>query len=474
MYEYESVTHINTTCGSYARPECQDINLTTCIQMPRPTNQSLEVVQDSSLDSDGCFYMNPSRETAEYKTYEQFSLVIGLLTMAFGGLGLVGNSVSILVLTSKNMRSNCFNNILTALNITDSLHIIFAILDVLRVDFKSVYEDLLPQPFFPYFHYPGLRICLCASIYLIMAVGVERYLAVCRPHHYREVQARSNRAALYIGLAMLGALCVCIPRFLEVELISHCIDFSHCDIRSDCSSLIVEKYHRPTKLRLDRLYIIFYHFWLWILVTGIVPFVILTVLNFKIFTAMKKLKRRLTLKPRQSAEARKAGMHAVEGPSTPRKKSPSSAAQQQKKEFNLVTVLVSTALTFFLLHLPRILTSVYEAVNIDRELLCKERKKVYHPLWFLYCIIVMNSLLVLNASSNFLICLFAGNSFREQFLRMFGCESCTAQDSPTSRVNGVSRGFLPSKPTNNCGRTKMEGEVEGDNMEMTPIMKNTI
>ena len=58
-----------------------------------------------------------------------------LVFSAFGGLGLFGNFVSIVVLLSKDMRSNCFNNILTALNITDSLHIVFAILEVLHIDF---------------------------------------------------------------------------------------------------------------------------------------------------------------------------------------------------------------------------------------------------------------------------------------------------------------------------------------------------
>ena len=55
----------------------------------------------------------------------------------------MGNFVSIVVLVSKDMRSNCFNNILTALNITDSLHIVFAILEVLRVDFAKVLNDIL-------------------------------------------------------------------------------------------------------------------------------------------------------------------------------------------------------------------------------------------------------------------------------------------------------------------------------------------
>ena len=81
----------------------------------------------------------------------------------------MGNFVSIVVLVSKDMRSNCFNNILTALNITDSLHIVFAILEVLRVDFDWVYDSFLPHSFFPYFHYPAYRICLCASIFLIIA-----------------------------------------------------------------------------------------------------------------------------------------------------------------------------------------------------------------------------------------------------------------------------------------------------------------
>ena len=64
---------------------------------------------------------------------------------------------------------------------------------------------------------PTLRISMCSSIYIIMAVGVERFLAVCRPHHYREVQARSKRVVFYIIPAILGAVIVNITKFLEVK-----------------------------------------------------------------------------------------------------------------------------------------------------------------------------------------------------------------------------------------------------------------
>ena len=69
---------------------------------------------------------------------------------------------------------------------------------------------------------------MCASIYLIIAVGVERYLAVCRPHHYREVQGRSNRVIIYILPALLGAIIINVTKFFEVEAIMFCEDFTHC------------------------------------------------------------------------------------------------------------------------------------------------------------------------------------------------------------------------------------------------------
>ena len=47
------------------------------------------------------------------------------------------------------------------------------------------------------------RISLCASIYLMISVAIERYIAVCQPHHYREVQADTSRSLIYI-LPSLG------------------------------------------------------------------------------------------------------------------------------------------------------------------------------------------------------------------------------------------------------------------------------
>ena len=38
-----------------------------------------------------------------------------------------------------------------------------------------------------YVLYPMSAVSFCASIYMTLAVTVERYIAVCRPHQYRTI-----------------------------------------------------------------------------------------------------------------------------------------------------------------------------------------------------------------------------------------------------------------------------------------------
>ena len=51
---------------------------------------------------------------------------------------------------------NVFNQLLICLNLTDSLHIVFAILDMVRNNFEASYPTFLMR-IFPYFHYPLYR-----------------------------------------------------------------------------------------------------------------------------------------------------------------------------------------------------------------------------------------------------------------------------------------------------------------------------
>ena len=43
---------------------------------------------------------------------------------------------------------------------------------------------------FPFIIYPLNNISFCGSIFTTVALAYERYIAVCRPLHYRDVTAR--------------------------------------------------------------------------------------------------------------------------------------------------------------------------------------------------------------------------------------------------------------------------------------------
>ena len=46
-------------------------------------------------------------------------IILSLYISVIGAFGLTGNFLNIIVLNSKELRSNCFNNLLTSLNIME-------------------------------------------------------------------------------------------------------------------------------------------------------------------------------------------------------------------------------------------------------------------------------------------------------------------------------------------------------------------
>ena len=63
----------------------------------------------------------------------------------------------------------------------------------------------------------ALCVSLLTSIYLVVGISVERWLAVCKPHLYRELQTRQSRCLLYIAPALSLSVLVNIPKWLEAE-----------------------------------------------------------------------------------------------------------------------------------------------------------------------------------------------------------------------------------------------------------------
>ena len=87
--------------------------------------------------------------------------------------GIVGNTMAALVLSSRRGGRNTFNSMCIALTFFDSLYLLGCILESVRKQFKV--DSNTHISLFPYFLYPVHQFSLTGSVFLTVAISLERY-----------------------------------------------------------------------------------------------------------------------------------------------------------------------------------------------------------------------------------------------------------------------------------------------------------
>lgn len=108
----------------------------------------------------------------------------GILQTSVAICGLFCNIVSTIVLADREMQ-NSFNLLLIALSVFDIGYLLGSILESFRKSFNLV--TALHTSLFPCFLYPGQMIMMTASIFMTVAIAMERYAAVHYPLDYNQV-----------------------------------------------------------------------------------------------------------------------------------------------------------------------------------------------------------------------------------------------------------------------------------------------
>lgn len=99
--------------------------------------------------------------------------------------GILCNIFLVVILFDKDMR-NSFNFMLIALSVCDSWYLLGSILESFRKSFNLMSKA--HTYLFPHFLFPGQMIAMTSSVYLTMAISVERFAAVHYPLNYHQVK----------------------------------------------------------------------------------------------------------------------------------------------------------------------------------------------------------------------------------------------------------------------------------------------
>ena len=244
-------------------------------------------------DRDECGYYTMS-SGKKYRTVDVVApcrfWTEGVLSSIVAFIGLLGNIVSIWVLSVPELR-NSFNRLLMALAITDCLFIVPGIVIYM---FKAFgWQADWYNYAFPVFLYPFSEMALCSSIYMTVAIAVERYIGLCRPLKRLSSGRGPCSAKAYILPVVIIAVLLNVPKFFESETAPARASFWSI---SETKTMV-----KVTDLRTNPNYITFYWMWTRLLATGVIPLGVLAVLNSKIYMSIRQSKQQLRILAIRSA-----------------------------------------------------------------------------------------------------------------------------------------------------------------------------
>uniref|UniRef100_A0AC35UD10 G_PROTEIN_RECEP_F1_2 domain-containing protein n=1 Tax=Rhabditophanes sp. KR3021 TaxID=114890 RepID=A0AC35UD10_9BILA len=234
------------------------------------------------------------------------------------------------------------------------------------------------QLIYPYAYF-GANITNTASMWVVLALTIDRYLALCKPLSHRYIGKRARVKKLMIIVSIL-AIIFCIPRFLEIETNKYCENVNNDSI---C-------HYQVQRSRINVTFQIVYRIVSGLLFVTLVPCIILFILTLKISFAL------------HTAIIRRNTLCQNFGEKTKKKSLP------KEHKANIMLLLIISKF---------LISSILPTLNDIAERIIGEKAFVDSARATMI-VDISNLLVVINCSTNFWVFLIYGKRFRQIFKRL--------------------------------------------------------
>lgn len=289
----------------------------------------------------------------------------GVATMVVIALGVIGNTMAMIVLTRRTMYTST-NIFLTALAIWDTMVLLVC---VLLISLQELFRPFKEQVF-PYvviYAYPIALAAQTATVWLTVSFTVERYIAVCHPLRAASM-CTIPRARTVVLLISVVSILYNVPRWFEYTVQNFQDSYNQ-------TCILLSK----TRLGNDSIYHKIYFGWLYFLVMCFIPLCSLAILNAFLIMAVKRSKQQ-----RRDMNVR------------------------QSRENNVTIMLVSVVMVFIICQVPALIYNM--AYSIDMH-------KMTAFVGWVVLSDIRNFLVTLNSAINFILYCALGQKFRRTFVR---------------------------------------------------------
>lgn len=354
-------------------------------------------------------------------SYDQYHGYISLVVCIFG---IVANTLNIIVLTRKEMRSPT-NSILTGLAIADLLvmldYIPFTLhLNILNKSNRDKFD--YNWTMFVLFHSNFSQVCHTISIYLTVVLAVWRYIAVVYPQHNRQwCTMRTTTVTILLGYVVCPILC--LPIYVTSTLRSRIVLLNQLDNNavnyslhpagntsdSGGNAIVYDEtnsynatlyfidlvdYNLTSEIKLSVI-----NFWIYSVVIKIIPCIALTVLSLRLIFALIETKKR-----REKLLTNKSKLNKT--------------LEKEKRTDRTTKMLLAVLLLFLLTEFPQGILG----------LLTIMLGKGFFTSCYIKLGALMDILALINSAINFLLYCIMSRQFRVTFQAVFRPKYFTRRD----------------------------------------------
>ncbi|XP_059148700.1 FMRFamide receptor-like [Physella acuta] len=288
---------------------------------------------------------------------------IGALVLVI--LGAVGNTLAMIVLTRRTMRTST-NVFLTALAIWDTV-VLAVVLPLMSLPVLSEQFNKHVTPYIVVSVYPIGLAAQTATVWLTVSFTVERYIAVCHPLRAASM-CTIPRARMVVLVISIVSILYNVPRWFEYTSLELTDQYNQI-----CLAII------KTQLGSEPIYHKLYFGWLYFLVMCFIPLCSLAILNAFLIVAVRRSK-----KQRRDMNVR------------------------QSRENNVTIMLVSVVIVFIICQVPALIYNMAYAIDTA---------KVESSAGWIVLSSFRNFLVMLNSAVNFILYCALGQKFRRTFVR---------------------------------------------------------
>ena len=304
-------------------------------------------------------------------TFIVYTLIVGTLVV----VGIIGNSLTFVIFWKGNFKSST-TFLFLSLSVIDSA-LLLAVFPFLTVTAFVEYTGWLQgysslKPYFRIYLFPPVLVAKTAAIWVIVLVAVNRYIIVCLPLRASQ-WCTVPKVKIQLAVVLIAAVLYTIPKFAECRV-------SYDTMNTWNNNTLDMAYADFTRFGENRLFFFIYDTIFLLIFLLVLPILTLTVLTIRLIKAMKA-HRRMQLEMQ---------------------------SRSQQNDSNVTFALVIVVIVFIACQVPTFFAYVLAEVLPYGAHDCGGR--------LFYLVPIVDVLVTLNSSINFVMYIIANKAFRNMLL----------------------------------------------------------